>query len=214
MGQRRPGPRLHQPQHRRVLLDEGAWPVRAQGSGGRCYRGDAVDQNFDHYSVEYTFADGTKLFLNARNMAGCYGEFASYAHGTKGSAVISTFMHTPAKCRIYKGHNFADERPGLGLPAARAESVPARMGPPDRSHPPGQALQRGQARRRGQPGADHGPHGRPHRPRGHLGRGAEPPREFAPGVDKLTMDSPAPLPAGPDGKYPLPQPGMITKREY
>ena len=26
--------------------------------------------------------------------------------GTKGSAVISTNMHTPAKCRIYKGHNF------------------------------------------------------------------------------------------------------------
>ena len=35
-----------------------------------------------------------------------YGEFASYAHGTKGSAVISTNIHTPAKCRIYKGHNF------------------------------------------------------------------------------------------------------------
>ncbi|HPM82581.1 MAG TPA: gfo/Idh/MocA family oxidoreductase, partial [Candidatus Anammoximicrobium sp.] len=79
---------------------KGAWPVRAQGSGGRCHRGDAVDQNFDHYSVEFTFADGTNLFMNARNMAGCYGEFASYAHGTKGSAVISTFMHTPAKCRI------------------------------------------------------------------------------------------------------------------
>ena len=42
---------------------KGAWPVRAQGSGGRCYRGDAVDQNFDHYSVEYTFADGTNLFM-------------------------------------------------------------------------------------------------------------------------------------------------------
>jgi hypothetical protein len=38
--------------------------------------------------------------------------------------------------------------------------------------------------------------------------------ELAPGLDKLTMDSPAPLPAGPDGKYPLPQPGMITEREY
>ena len=38
--------------------------------------------------------------------------------------------------------------------------------------------------------------------------------EFAPGLDKLTMDSPAPLPAGPDGKYPLPQPGIVTQREY
>ena len=38
--------------------------------------------------------------------------------------------------------------------------------------------------------------------------------EFAPGVDKLTMDSPAPLQAGPDGKYPIPQPGIVTTREY
>jgi predicted dehydrogenase len=81
-----------------------AWPVRADGMGSRCYRGDAVDQNFDHYSIEYTFGDGAKLFLNSRYMPGCREEFASYAHGTKGSAVISTFMHTPAKCRIFKGH--------------------------------------------------------------------------------------------------------------
>ena len=34
-------------------------------------------------------------------MTGCHHEFASYAHGTKGSAVISTSGHSPAKCRIY-----------------------------------------------------------------------------------------------------------------
>ena len=51
-----------------MLLDEGAWPVAGQGSAGRYYRGDDVDQNFDHYSVEYTFADGTKLFMNGRNI--------------------------------------------------------------------------------------------------------------------------------------------------
>ncbi len=61
--------------------------------------------NLDHYSVEYTFADRTNLFMNARNISGCDGEFASHAHGSKGSAVISTNMHTPAKCRIYKEHN-------------------------------------------------------------------------------------------------------------
>src|SRR6185295_74153 len=38
--------------------------------------------------------------------------------------------------------------------------------------------------------------------------------EFAPGLDKLTMDSPAPLQLGKDGKYPVPQPGFIKKREY
>jgi hypothetical protein len=38
--------------------------------------------------------------------------------------------------------------------------------------------------------------------------------ELAPGVDQLTLDSPAPLRAGPDGKYPQPQPGILTDREY
>ncbi len=40
-----------------------AWPVKAQANGGRHYRGDNVDQNFDNYAIEYTFADGTKLFV-------------------------------------------------------------------------------------------------------------------------------------------------------
>src|SRR5581483_6673155 len=83
-----------------------AWPVKAQGSGGRHYRGKYIDQNFDNYSVEDTFADGAKLFLEGRNMNGCHQEFASYAQGSKGSAVISTSSHTPAKSRIYKGQNF------------------------------------------------------------------------------------------------------------
>jgi hypothetical protein len=39
-------------------------------------------------------------------------------------------------------------------------------------------------------------------------------QEFAPDVDKLTMSSQAPLQAGPDGKYPLPQPGILKQREY
>ena len=38
--------------------------------------------------------------------------------------------------------------------------------------------------------------------------------ELAPDVDKLTMDSPAPLRPGSDGKYPAPMPGLLRKREY
>jgi len=32
--------------------------------------------------------------------------------------------------------------------------------------------------------------------------------EFAPGLDTLTMDSPAPVQADASGKYPIPQPGL------
>ena len=42
-----------------------AWPVKAQALGGRHFRGDYVDQNFDVYSVEYTFDDGSKFSLMA-----------------------------------------------------------------------------------------------------------------------------------------------------
>ena len=38
--------------------------------------------------------------------------------------------------------------------------------------------------------------------------------ELAPDIDKLTWDSPAPLPADANGKYPVPQPGIVTDREY
>ncbi len=38
--------------------------------------------------------------------------------------------------------------------------------------------------------------------------------EFAPDVDKLTNDGPAPLLLDSDGKYPVPQPGILKNREY
>src|SRR5690606_14624504 len=82
-----------------------AWPVSAEGQGARTYRGDKIDQNFDIYSIEYRFADGTRLNVDTRHIPRCKNEFASYVHGTKGAAVISTSMHTPAKCRIYDSHN-------------------------------------------------------------------------------------------------------------
>ena len=40
------------------------------------------------------------------------------------------------------------------------------------------------------------------------------PHEFAPGVAELTLESPAPLVADANGLYPVPQPGVITEREY
>ena len=40
------------------------------------------------------------------------------------------------------------------------------------------------------------------------------PHEFAPGVDKLTADSPVPVQIGPEGTYPVPQPGRLKQREF
>jgi hypothetical protein len=38
--------------------------------------------------------------------------------------------------------------------------------------------------------------------------------EFAPGVDTLAMNSPSPLPADAEGRYPVPAPGKTVNREY
>jgi hypothetical protein len=38
--------------------------------------------------------------------------------------------------------------------------------------------------------------------------------EFAPNVDKLTLESNAPLQADSEGKYPVPEPGRKIRREY
>jgi len=81
---------------------KGAWPVSAQGMGGRT--SERAGNQFDHYSVEYTFADGVKLLSYSRHMSGCWNTYADYVHGTKGSAIVMTNLSQP-KPRIYRGQN-------------------------------------------------------------------------------------------------------------
>ena len=191
-----------------------AWPVQAEASGGRHYRGDNVDQNFDNYSVEYTFADGTNLFLRGRTMAGCYPKFASHAHGTKGSAVISTSGHSPAKSRIYTGHQFTKDDLSWAFP--QPEPSPYQL---EWDHLI-EAIRHDKPYNEVQRGAEASLVAVMGRLAAHTGQlvtwdqTLNHEQEFAPDVDKLTMDSPAPLQAGPDGKYPVPLPGLIRKREY
>jgi len=77
------------------------WPVSAQGQGGRQVRSEP-DQMFDHYAVEYTFADGTRMLAQGRHIGGCWDYFGNVIHGTTGCAVGCGWGQPP---RIYKGHN-------------------------------------------------------------------------------------------------------------
>lgn len=85
---------------------KGAWPVSAQAMGGRCYA--EAGNLFDHYAVEYTFADGAKLFAFSRHMNGCWQTYSDYAHGSQGSAVIMQDLSQPNP-RIYKSQRMIDE---------------------------------------------------------------------------------------------------------
>jgi len=191
-----------------------SWPVRAKASGGRHYRDDDVDQNFDSYSIEYTFADGTKLFTDGRTMPGCFNEFASYAHGSKGLAVISTASHSPAKCRIYNGHNIDKNQLAWAYP--QPERNPYQIEWDDlveaiREDRPYNEVERGvEASLVTSMG----------RMAAHTGQVVtrsdilEGDHEFAPEVDKLALNSPSPLPADAHGQYPIPLPGIVTAREF
>jgi predicted dehydrogenase len=193
---------------------KGQWPVKAQALGARHDRGDYVDQNLGIYAVEYTFPDGTTLHFDGRNLEGAHGEFASYAHGTKGFAVISANRHTPARCRIYGGQSMDESRLAWAYPPD--ERSPFRLEwmyliDAIRNDRPWNEVRRGAqvslVTSMGRMAA-------------HTGRvvtydqmlGST--HEFAPEVDRLTEHGPAPLVAGPDGRYPVPRPGLVTDREY
>ena len=77
-----------------LCMMKSAWPVKAHALGGRHYRKapdgrEWVDQNFDSYSVEYTFEDGAKMYMDGRCMTGAAAMYYSHAHGSKGMAVVS-----------------------------------------------------------------------------------------------------------------------------
>jgi predicted dehydrogenase len=192
-----------------------AWPVKAQAAGGRHYRDDYVDQNFDTYSVEYTFGDGTKLFLEGRTMEGCHKEFASYCHGTKGSAIISVSGHSPARCRISKGQDLT-KNSDVTWRYSKREPSPYQL---EWDHLMA-AIRNNQPYNEAKRGIEASLVTSMGRLAAHTGRVItfdqmlHHDHELAPGLDKLAMDSPAPLQVGPDGKYPVPQPGRKTTREF
>ena len=76
-----------------------SWPVSVQGMGGRQVRKEG-DQLFDHYMAEYTFEDGTRLVAQGRHMNKCYDFFGSKVQGTKGCAILGENIPVP---RIFKG---------------------------------------------------------------------------------------------------------------
>jgi predicted dehydrogenase len=191
-----------------------AWPVKAQGQGARTYREDKIDQNFDNYSIEYTFADGTSLFVYTRNIPNCKQEFASYVHGSKAAAVISTAVHTPAKCRIFSGQDVTKRKEQVWA-FPQPEPNPYQLEwdhfiAAIRADTPYNEVKRGtEASLVVSMG----------RMATHTGQVVtwddilNTPHEFAPEVDKLTKDSPAPLQMK-DGAYPQPMPGIKIDREF
>ena len=183
-------------------LDVGNWvmqgyPVQANGMGGGEMRmgGDRTkSQIFDHTFVEYTYANGHKMYSQGRHLGGkAFRQVAEYAHGSKGvcklASVISQFGKDPIPVRG-KGGGHQQEQTDLI-----------------------EALAKGEIYNEGDYGAkatftailgrEACYSGRVIKWDDLLNKG----HDYCPGIDDWTLKTDPPAMKGADGKYPVAQPG-------
>ncbi len=183
-----------------------AWPVAAQGQGGRQIRNEP-DQLFDHYAVEYHFPDGTRLFAQGRHMTNCWGFFGNIIHGTKGSAVLGEGITDP---KIYKGHHQTADNQIWNFEGRAANQYQVEL---DRLV---QAIRNDQPYNETLRSAKAGMTGILGRMAAESGKlitweqAMASDLELAPGLDDLTLDCPAPIQPNEHGAYPIAMPGFTN----
>jgi predicted dehydrogenase len=187
-----------------------SWPVAAHGIGGRTANSANWSQNLDSISIEYTFADGAKALVSGRYIANCFNDFATYLHGTKCAGQFSGNIGAPTT-HTYNDHRVASDNIGWKPAAERMSSYRAEWNAlltairGDRPH--------NEARRAAfsNLAAIMG------RAAVHSGRiitwdeAMASKFRFCPNIAALTQDSPAPIHADPQGRYPVPIPGAWTE---
>ena len=177
---------------------KGAYPVECNGMGGWGQRmgGDrSKSQIYDHTFCEYTFADGTKMYSQGRHLAGGWNKVGEEVHGSKGTATPSGHIRGEQEWR------FSGKSPG---------------GHQQEQHDLIESLMAGDIYNEGEYGAKS-------TFTAILGREAcysgkvvkwnkllKKGHDLAPGIDNFTMASAPPVVPGPDGKYPVPVPGVYN----
>ena len=208
------------------------WPVTAHGIGGRAANSTDCCQNLDSFSAEWTFPDGTKAYDVVRYLPNCYTNFATYIHGTKCAAQFSGNVHA-GTVQIYKDQRIDPDnivwRAGIEKSAAwRAEDMTAaaraRRRPPTEVAPwraEWSALLTAIRANR--------PHNEAKRAAlsnlaDIMGRAAihsgkiitwdeamASNFQWCPNIDSLNENSPPPIQADAQGRYPVPVPGAWTE---
>jgi predicted dehydrogenase len=196
-------------------IDECFWikdsyPVSAHGVGGRFAGSTDCSQNLDTYSIEYTFADGAKALVTGRYIPNCYDDFGTYVHGTKCAAKFSGNIHAPTSW-LYKDQR--TEQSNLAWRAPK-ETVNPWQAEWDvllsaiRNNKPHNEARRAALSNLG---AIMG------RAAVHSGKiitwdeAMASDFKFCPNVDELTANSPAPVQADAQGRYPAPIPGKTVE---
>ena len=193
-----------------------AWPVKAQAVGGRHFRGDYVDQNFDSYSVEYIFEDGSRMHMDGRCMNGAHSIYNSYVHGSKGSAIASNAGDCGLPSRTFSGQN-----PDRALQLWESQVAPDQRNPYENEwNDLVDAIRGDEPFNEAENGIYASLVTSMGRKAAHTAREItlqamlEDEHEYAPGLDQWTMDSPPPLKSDEQGRYPIPQPGLLGEREF
>jgi predicted dehydrogenase len=187
-----------------------SWPISAHGVGGRFAGSTDCSQNLDSYSIEYTFADGTKALVTGRYIPNCHTDFGTFIHGTKCAAKFSGNIHAPTSW-LYK-----DQRIEGGSIAWRSEKEKVNpwqaewdvlLGAIRQNRPHNEARRAALSNL----GAIMG------RAAVHSGKvitwdeAMASNFQFCANVDALTTDSPAPVQADQQGRYPAPIPGKTVE---
>ncbi|MHB1306449.1 MAG: Gfo/Idh/MocA family protein [Limisphaerales bacterium] len=184
-----------------------AYPVSAHGIGGRAIHNTDCGQGLDSFSIEWTFADGTKALDVVRWLPGCHTDFATFVHGTKCAAQFSGSNHDGV-VHIYKDQRC--ERDNIGWRAAREPLTAWQAEWDDLLDAIRRDLPHNEARRAALSNlADI------------MGRAAVHSGQvitwdaamasdfsFCPDIDTLTNDSAPPVQADERGHYPVPVPGQ------
>jgi predicted dehydrogenase len=184
-----------------------AWPVSAHGIGGRAADSTDCSQNLDSFSIEWTFADGTKAYDVVRYLPQCHNEFATYVHGTKCAAQFSGAIHA-ATVQTYKDQRIAADN--IDWKAPKEQYSPwqaewnALLDAIRKDKPHNEARRAALSNLTDMMG----------RAAVHSGQiitweqAMKSDFQFCPNVDSLTEASPPPVKADARGRYPVPIPGQ------
>jgi predicted dehydrogenase len=193
-------------------IDEICWlkdalPVQAHGVGGRAADSTDCGQNLDSFAIEWTFADGTKATDVVRYIPGCHNEFATYVHGTKCAAQFSGSIHV-GEVQRYRDQRIAKDNIVWKAPEEKLTPWQAewdalfRAIREDRPH--------NEARR----AAESNLVDMMGRAAVHSGQIVTLDEvmasnfQFCPNIDQMDYNTPPPVQADAQGRYPVPVPGI------